>query len=406
MPIFGTKASPTLVSLSSAALLCGGLAITSQPAQAVGVTSSPVPAQWSYQATSGSVTYSTTEAVQDARRFDYIVAHEFSYRNSVAAMKAANPSLRLLAYVNGAYAQSSQGSRYPNSWYIRTRGGDKVRSRGYGNYLMDVSNPGWIQDVANRCKSVMTRMHYHGCFIDMMGTASVMSSYTTGTPINPRTRSPYTAAGWLSLTSSLSQKVHSLVGSAAPVLVNGLGSGPRYYKRDAPSSTLLTGIDGALAECWLRAEGQPLSWYPSESDWKQNVNMLTDVASRGKVAMVTVKTWGSGTVAQKEAWHKYSLASFLMAANRLSQYSFLPDRKGDPTAGDPLVAGLRIGAPTASYSKVGNVYRRPFSNGLVYVNPTGSTQRVSLPQAYKTTGGATVTSLALPPHGGEILTRR
>jgi hypothetical protein len=351
------------------------------------------------------VQYSKAQAVQHAQRFDYIAGHMRSYQGSVPAMKAANSRLKLLAYVNGAYAQKSEATKYPDSWYVRTKGGEKVRSRGYGNYLMDISNPGWINDVANRCKNVMSGARFDGCFIDMMGTASIMPSYTTGTPINPRTRSPYTARLWLSLTSALSQRVQNSVGAAAPVMVNGLGSGPRYFDREAPSSQVMNGIDGALAESWLHGGEQALSWYPSEAQWKQNVEMLRDAASRSKIAMVTVKTWGRGTEAQKANWHKYSLASYLLAAQGTAQYSFLPSKSADPTAPDTLVDSLRIGLPTASYAKTGSVYRRPFSNGLAYVNPTGATHRVSLPQAYKTTKGAIVRSLTLPPHSGEILTR-
>jgi hypothetical protein len=402
----------TLLSLCSAATLVGGgVVATSQSASAQtspAELASPVAAQWSYQATAlgaGSIDYSRTQAVQHAQRFDYIAAHKYSYRDDVPAMKTTNPGLELLTYVNGAYAQKYQSTAYPNSWYIRTRAGDKVRSRGYGNYLMDVSNPGWIQDVADRCKAAMAQMHHDGCFIDMMGTASIMSSYTTGTPINPRTGTTYTGSQWLSLTSALSQKVQAAIGTSAPVFVNGLGSGPRYYKGDAPTSQLLNGIDGALAESWLHGGEQPLDWYPSEAQWKQNVDMLRDVAARGKVAMVTVKTWGRGTQAQKDSWHKYSLASYLLAANGKAHFSFLREVTGDPTATDTLLSRVRIGAPSASYTKTGNLYRRAYTNGLVYVNPTGTTQKVALPQAYTTTNGAVVRSITLPPHTGEILSK-
>jgi hypothetical protein len=406
----GNKASRTLLPACSVAALVAGV-VAAVPSSASAQTSlvgppSPVAAQWSYQATGRVVHYGRLDAIAQARRFDYIAAHRNSYRAVVPAMKAVNPRLDMLAYVNGAYAQSNQGNAYPSSWYVRTRGGAKVRSRGYGNWLMDVGNPGWINDVAARCRRVMQQVHYDGCFIDMMGTASIMPSYTTGTPINPHTHSPYSASSWLSLTSRLSQRVKGMVGRGAPVYVNGLGSGPRYYKRGAPSSQLLNGIDGALAESWLRGGEQSLSWFPGEGDWKQNVDMLRDASARGKVAMVTVKTWGRGSEAQKQAWHKYSLASYLLAANGAPQYSFLADKRGDPTAADTLVSNLRIGNPVSTYAKAGSVYRRAFSNGLVYVNPTSRGVRVSLGGRYATTGGATVTSLTLPAHSGEILTRR
>lgn len=403
MPPIGTKASRSLVSLcSAAALVGGGMATMSQPAAAKvdGKSSAAVATQWSYQAVAGHRRYSKAEALKQAQRFDFIAATKYAYRGVVPAMKAANPRLRLLAYVNGAYAQRSEGSKYPSSWYLRTKSGAKVRSRAYGNYLMNVGNPGWVQDVAARCRSVMRHSGYNGCFLDMMGTASTMSSYTTGTPVNPRTHRPYSDQAWLSLTSALSRRVQAMVGPRTPLFVNGLGSGPRYFQRGAPSSQLLKGIDGALAESWLHGGEQALSWYPSEREWKQNVDMLRDVAAHGKVAMVTVKTWGRGTQAQKDAWHKYSLASYLLAANGSAQYSFLRDKNADPTAPDPKLLGLRIGVPSAAYVKAGSVYRRQYTSGMVFVNPTSRTQRVAVPAGY---GARTLT---MRPHSGEILQRR
>jgi hypothetical protein len=65
---------------------------------------------------------------------------------------------------------------------------------------------------------------------------------------------------------------------------------------------------------------------------------------------------------------------------------------------------VNIGVPTGSYAKVGSVYRRSFSNGLVLVNPTTSSATVALSGPYTTLSGTVVTSVTLPPHTGQVLT--
>ncbi|MDX6324714.1 MAG: hypothetical protein QOK15_1068 [Nocardioidaceae bacterium] len=385
------------------ALTLGALSLGSLSADAtvsprtVGITALP----WSYQATTGGATYTKTEAVAQAKAFNIIAANRNAYQNAVPAMRTANPDLKLLAYVNGAYAQRSEGTKYPDSWYLRAKDGSKVRSRAYGNFLMRVGLSGWIQDTANRCLSVINHQNYDGCFIDMMGTASIRPVYVNSVPINPKTGKTFTDSEWLTLTSALSAKVQSLVGAGHPVYINGLGSGPRYFTGGAPS---LDGIKGALAESWLRGGEQSLSYYPGEHEWKQNIDMVGSMAARGKVALMTVKTWGSGTDAQLSAWRTYAIASYLMAADGKAQFSFLARKTSDPTKVDPMLAGLQIGQPTAAYAKVGGVYQRPYSNGRVLVNPTGTTQTVQLGHSYKTTSGNWVTSVRLTPNDAEILT--
>ncbi|MDX6324072.1 MAG: putative glycosyl hydrolase family 15, partial [Nocardioidaceae bacterium] len=242
---------------------------------------------WSYQATAGQSRYNVAQAVAQAKQFDVIAGNRFAYRDMAGAMHQANGQLQLLAYVNGAYAQKTEGTAFPDSWYLRNADGGKVRSVGWGNYLMDVANPGWIQSVADRCLFSMHHFGYDGCFIDMMGTASVMSFWTDGAPVDPRTGQHFTPSEWLDMTSALARKVHFLVGGQSPVYLNGLGGGPRYFAKDAPSSQLLNGVDGALAESWLRGAAHALSWHPTEKQWKQNVDMLSDVSARGKAALVT-----------------------------------------------------------------------------------------------------------------------
>lgn len=365
---------------------------------------------WAYQAAMGrQITYTTAQATAQAQQFNVIAAVDHGYTaDAVTAMYRANPNLQLLAYVNGAYAQSTQGTAYPSSWYLKTASGVQVRSKAYGNYLMDVDNPAWVADVANRCQTIMASNNYNGCFIDMMGTASIMDGYTNGVPINPETGTPYSDTTWLAQTAALSASVKTALGGNAPVLANGLGSGQRYSAATAPSKVIMSGIDGGMAETWLRPAPNALSWYPTEANWLKNVDMLTTAAASGKTVLLTTKTWGSGTAAQRDAWHVFAVASYLMTADGRAQFSFLPTSTSDPAAVDTLISGLDLGDAQGAYSKVGTAYQRVFARGRVLVNPTTTATTVPVTGTFVDQSGAVVSggTVTLPADSAKILTSR
>lgn len=326
--------------------------------------------QWAYQSPAGAVRYSTAEATKQATTFGLIVANRGVYGPNVAAMRRANPDLWLSGYLNGAYAQRTQATAYPDAWYLRDAHGEKVRSKGYGNFLMDVSNPGWINDVANRARAMLGAGGYDDAFLDMMGAASVTSGYGTGVPLDPDTGAVITRTEWLAATTALSAKVRTLIGR--PLLTNGIGSGPAYFHDGSPTSVLFGGCDGSLAEYWLRGAGEPLDRWPSEKQWKQNLDMLLDASRKGRQVLITVKTWVPGTAAAKEAWHRFSLATYLLGADGTHAYQFLGDDSPEAmTAPDPMLAGVDLGLPQGVYTKVApGVYAREFARGRVTVNTT------------------------------------
>jgi hypothetical protein len=71
-------------------------------------------------------------AVRTARAFDVVAGTRQTFSPYVAEMKAANPNLQLFVYLNGVYAQFSEGSRYPESWYAHDANGNRVQSRSFG----------------------------------------------------------------------------------------------------------------------------------------------------------------------------------------------------------------------------------------------------------------------------------
>ena len=341
------------------------------------------------------------DAVAAARRYDLITIRPGQLGAYTAAMRAANPKLRIYVYINGTYLYKANRSQVSPSMLAHTSTGALIQSNGFGNYLGTPTNSGWITYKQKECQSAIAATHADGCYLDMLGSAPTMSGYNTGLPINPATGRVWTKAEWLRATAALAGKVSAFV--SKPVLGNGFGNGPRYFDRTAPSKVLLTGAVGSTAEAWLRAPAASAGSYETEAQWKQEIDFLADANTAGSVALTMTKTWGGGTAAQKEAYRQYALASFLLGNGGHSYFYFSADRPDAGTADSPLYH-LPLGSPTGPYTHPSGVYQRAFTNGRVVVNPSTATVRLALGAAYRTPSGGSVTSVTLPPHTAQILT--
>jgi hypothetical protein len=157
-----------------------------------------------------------------------------------------------------------------------------------------------------------------------------------------------------------------------------------------------------MAEGWLRGATDPITAYPSEAHWKQDVDALPDAGAQGKSFLGVTKVWTTGTQAQKRAWFVFALASFLLG-NDGSSYMTFSYTPGDLTV-DRAWYHLVLGNPVGSYAKVNGVYQRDFAAGRVLVNPTPSTFTIALGGTYYTLSGVAVTSVKLGPDSASILT--
>jgi Hypothetical glycosyl hydrolase family 15 len=376
-------------------------------ALAVGVVGLAAPAAvadegvpvWAADFMAGVANPSRARAVQQARHFDVISALKGTYADDVDAMKAANPDLVLLVYLNGTMAQAGEGSAYPRSWYLRDRAGNKVKSRGWGNFLMNPAESGWRQAVADRCRAYLDASGYDGCFIDVLGTAPLNSSYVTGLPVNPATREVWRRSAWLRATTAIARATRDRV-APAPVYGNGLANGSLYFGGSAPSSTILGGLDGGMAESFVRDAYAPTGSFRSASQWRSDVELLRDVADRGHAGLAITKVWTSASRRQTNAVERYALATFLLGYTPgRSFYSFRDDHGLTRWRS---AWGREIGTPTGPYRRVGDSYVRRFSSGVVVVNPTGTKTRVKLGSAYRR-GSGTVNRVTLRAHRASIL---
>ena len=374
-----------------AALVAGSVGLAAPPA----VAGEGVPV-WAADFMAGSTNPARARSVAQARHFDVIAALKGTYADDVDAMKAANPDLVLLVYLNGTMAQAGEGSAYPNSWYLRDRRGNKVKSRGWGNYLMNPASDGWERAVANRCRTYLEESGYDGCFLDVLGTAPLSPSYVTGVPVNPATRAVWRRSAWLRATTAVAAATRAEV-SPAPVYGNGLANGSVYF---SGSSSILDGLDGGMAESFVRDAYAPSGSFRSTTQWRSDVRLLGDVADQGRAGLAITKVWSAASARQTNAVQRYAVATFLLGYTPgRSFYSFRDDHGLTRWRS---AWGRAIGTPTGAYRRVGDSYVRRFTGGVVVVNPTRSKTHVRLGGTYRR-GGGTVSHVTLGAHRASIL---
>lgn len=344
------------------------------------------------------------QAVQAATQFDVITPLKGTYRKYVPEMKAANPDLLLLAYMNGTLAQSSEGEVFPDEWYLKDAVGAPVASGRWGNWLMNPNHEGWIANRIQQAQEFLAYSGYDGVLMDVMGTAPIDEDYSSGAPINPATGQVWTKAEWLKTTSALAGRVKAAIAPKS-VFVNGLGSGARYFNPGASSSQLLDGIDGGHAEAFLRNAGEPIGRYPTLKNWLKEIDMLVDASARGKSVLTQTKVWSGGTQQEKDAWHRYALASFLLGAGERTYFTFFYAREDDPTVALPLWA-TNVGDPEGGYlARPDGVYQRNFAHGISLVNPGTQTVTIPLGGTYRALEGNLVSTITLAPNEGNVLVR-
>lgn len=364
---------------------------------------------WTAQNIGSKNSFTQEEANAVAQRFDLIVATPAAFKGKVPGMHAANDKLKVLGYVNSAFVGSTQGpssGNYPTNWYMRDAGGNPVQSK-YNNYMMDISNPDWVANRKNTCKNTAAASGYDGCSLDMLGTAPLDPGYTKTAPINPNTTAKWTPLEYYNATSALAKAVQDFC-VGLTVDGNGLRAGNAYFDPTAPAKKLFAGIEIGVAEAFVRPGPTGINFYRNETQWKQDVDMLADADASGHGVGTLTKIWTTGTPAEKDAVHEYTLATFLMGTGGKSFFNVSYEDRLDVTKIHPWWAE-NIGTPAGAYpdyKKVGNVYIRTFTGGVVVVNPTTVAGSITLPSGtYRDINGGTTRSgtIAMPVHAAYVL---
>ncbi|HEX2587307.1 MAG TPA: putative glycoside hydrolase [Gaiellales bacterium] len=365
----------------------------SAPAGAAIATSSGIHA-WLFDGTHTLV--DTVAEARDVARRDDIVVGVSRYATYLRAMKGTRPGILIAEYHKGTTVKADFAwveANHPD-WLLRDANGNLLQSS-WGGYLINPALPAVRTWEADYAKSQQAK-GWTAVYLDSLGTMAFYGFPSR--PINPATGSEFTVAEWLTATTGLASAVSSAV--RIPVIGNGLNNGTRYITR---THVLLDGLDGGVFEGCFRDATDPVSAWPSPTDWLNQVRAIAAVQGRGKLALCLTKLWAPATTAQRHRWRTFTLASYLLAKGGTGYYMFMGSRKQGALStwntGWP-----RIGRATGARVQVGAIWERPFSGGIVAVNPSGTTRTLALHSTYLTPSGHAVTSIQLAPHSGTVLT--
>jgi len=391
-------AAPFLSSTSSSASTANGIA-PALPRQAqVNLTYTPEMVATSHQ-------YTQAQAVALAKRFDVIVAMPVSFSKYVQQMKAANPNLVLLAYSNATFATSANSSGLPESSFAHTTSGARIKSNNFHQTLMEPTDAQWRQRSISLCKQALAASGYDGCMEDMLTMAVFTPGYVTGLPVKPGTGQQYSATQWRSALINLVSSFRGSLGSNV-LIGNAVGNAWSYWHNPVNTQPIVSSLPGAQMELFTRAAADPVTKWPTASEWMDYVNTIKSMESQAISGLFGTKLWVSATAAQVKQWEAYSMASFLMQANGYSYWAFTTSNSqaGATGAKNPYSMPATIGRPTGAMTAARNgTYSRTFANGITVVNPGSSTVTVPLPKRAKDLDGVWRTSVTLAAHSGSVL---
>jgi hypothetical protein len=317
----------------------------------------------------------------------------------VRRLHAANHHLKILVYadaildrINDPFASctdyKTNVSSHPD-WFLKDASGQRIQSRAYaGNVLMDVGNAAYRQACVAHTIALAKRFGFDGVYFDDV-TAWVGWSIPGGlsAPEYP------TPAAWQPAMSAFVAYAASQAHAQGLLAIGNIGGSviaPGLWQR---WTSLL---DGSEEQSWTDAG---LGLTDQIFDWRTKLaNVAWSEAHRKYTVLHSYNTTTAG--------NEYGLASMLLVAGGWSGYSITNRDYAEPEMWRGIYGqAKRLGAPLGPYRRLGNgVYQRKFARGLVLVNPTaGSVGRFSLRGAYRDSGGARSTSIAMGPTTGAIL---
>ena len=316
-----------------------------------------------------NVVPSFDQAVERAKKFNVIVAKEDQYQPAtIAAMKAANPRLKLLLYTKAIRTYEAE---LPESYYCHNAAGERVLGTddNGAKYLMAPTS-GWADYVTNRAITTMHDWGFTGLHID--GLAATRLLATDSRCIAP-SGLEYTSSTWVQATGALGAKIVTACGCFTTI--NGVNNSVQY--KATPSSWYVvqaSGADKGVAEGFMRRayDTTPISL----SRWRGDVEMLKARSTR---LAVYPKNWTTQTFDAKEKEMMWAYASFLLAQTPgksmfgwSSAQGFLTSFRAiwDKGLGDPL---------GAYYQHAAGIYRRNYTRATVEVDMNTRTGRILPP---------------------------
>ena len=347
-----------------------------------------------YMATGSKPT--ETEAVAMAKDYDLIAEHAEVLTPYFAAMKAAEPSLKVVAYINGAFDQSKRG---------RSVSGVLVRERREGQRSGQVLRQ--LADAARAAvgvhRSSFEQDHrtsqYDGCFLDTLGIAPLPPGYVTGSPINPATHEVFTPQAWIAdQANTITATKKGNPGKT--IMANGLHDGSKF----SITQPLLTAGGTGMAEVWLRV-----------STNKEDLVAVAVGLERGREHARHRRLERRGHRRHHEALdecnrctdHAVAYLHYLHVPDGHQRSELVLLHVGEDGCRDERDRAPMDNTAIGDADRCNDIEERrvlagTFSNGIAAVNPGASSVTIQLGGSYVNLEGKTVRAETLAPHSGDV----
>jgi hypothetical protein len=300
------------------------------------------------------------------------------YGKRISQLHSWNPRLKVVAYDLGPYTVKGTPlydrliAAHPG-YFARDANGQLITVKAASgspsfpdNTLMDPGIAGWRAVQAKRVARSIHEYGFDGAYIDSMGLG-VFTGATTAVPVDRATSSAYTKKGWLKAEAQSLNKIRSVIGRRF-LFCNGLVNGIVY--EDYTHILAESHVDGIMTDSWMRLASAPVTAYPSPALFRANLRMVRGLQAHGKYFFGWTKLWTSASDAQKHAWDRFALASYLLVKGTKAMYTFTPTFDVDRTKIYDRLQRAKLGAPLHRFTVSNGVYRRRFENGRVTVDPS------------------------------------
>ncbi len=343
-----------------------------------------------------------------AQRHEYVILHPKRV-NELAAIKAANPNVKVLMYKDlsasinyPSNAQLTTGVSYAEAnaehpeWFLQNTSGQRFTFRNYSSlWAMDVGSPSYQKRWGDNVLSSLNQLAgFDGVFIDDTNP-TMKGHYDTSKVAKYPTDAAYQQATESAL-ASITPRFHA----AGYDVVANIGHWGEYPE---VGQSWLKYLDGAMEENfgkWGQTAGSGYAW---EGHWENQLESLQYAQQQGKDYLAVTHSADTDAAAARYGW-----ASLLLGAEGDAHFAlhdsyttenWFPEYEYD------------IGEPLGPESRLANgVHVRHFTNGIVVVNPTSA----QLPSGqlsadscvtYSGSGQDHVKSVTLAANSAVILTR-
>ena len=336
---------------------------------------------------------------QEASRYQVIVLQSTN-GPLVAQMRAANPNLRVLMYMDPMDSNPNDPSALTQctsylsdvqaspTWFLNDQNGNGILySDNTQNHIMDVGDPTYQQACVARAIGLAKQYGFSGIFWDDIETEY---RWVFGAGITSA-KYPTQPAYYGSFLSFVSYAGAAARAQGLVSVGNISAATPTEWQQ------LNSPLDGAEEESFTDGGAGLAQQIPF---FAQKLANAAWSEANGKLAILH-------SYNTTETGNTYGLASMLLIANGHSSYS---TSQGDYTTSEfwypEYTTAQSLGAPTNYLTQISGAYERPFQNGIVVVNPTGQSRTVTLPAGTYSGSNVTVSgSVTVPPLNGDILLR-